>query len=103
MNKTREELIEECQHDIQKYEQWGKVLYDFSLSRIANLQIPIDGSTLHKGLEYGKAIMKLRTLRDNNHTEKEIEQRLKQIDVDVRFIEEAFKHDLDFHNLLIHI
>lgn len=39
MNKEKE--IAECQHDIQRYEQCGKVLYGFSWSRIASLQIPI--------------------------------------------------------------
>ena len=47
MNKTREELIAECQHDIQRYEQCGKVLYGYSWSRIANLQMSIDEITLH--------------------------------------------------------
>lgn len=103
MNKTREEYIAECRHDIQKYEQWGKALYDFSLSRIANLQIPINEVTLHYGIEYGKAMMKLRTLLDDRHNDEEIADRLKQIDADIHAMEEALKHDLDFRGLLIHL
>ena len=54
MNKTREELIAECQLDIQRYEQCGKVLYGYSWSRIVNLQMSIDEITLHYGIEYGR-------------------------------------------------
>ena len=103
MNKTREEQIAECQHDIQRYEQCGKVLYGYSWSRIANLQMPIDEITLHYGIEYGKAMMKLRTLLDDRHNDDEIAERLKQIDADIYAMEEALKHDLDFRGLLIHL
>ena len=103
MNKTREEQIAECQYDIQRYEQCGKVLYGHSWSRIANLQMPIDEITLHYGIEYGKAMMKLRTLLDDRHNDDEIAERLKQIDADIYAMEEALKHDLDFRGLLIHL
>ena len=92
MKKTREELIAECQHDIQRYEQCGKVLYG-----------SIDEITLHYGIEYGKAMMKLRTLLDDRHNDDEIADRLKQIDADIHAMEEALKHDLDFRGLLIHL
>ena len=95
MNKTREEQIAECQYDIQRYEQCGKVLYGYSWSRIANLQMPIDEITLHYGIEYGKAMMKLRTLLDDRHNDDEI--------ADIHAMEEALKHDLDFRGLLIHL
>lgn len=101
MVKSREERIAECQKDIQRYEQSGKVLYDFSWSRIANLQIPIDELTLHYGMEYGKAMMKLRTLLDDKHSEEEIEQRFEQIDADISSMEEVMKHDLEYRGLLI--
>ena len=94
MVKTIGQRIAEYQNDIQRYEQNGKVLYDFSWSRIANLQIPIDELTLHYGMEYVKAMMKLKTLLDDKHSEKDIEHRLEQIDSDIRYIEEAMKHDL---------
>ena len=103
MNKTREELIAECQLDIQIYEQCGKVLYGYSWSRIVNLQMSIDEITLHYGIEYGKAMMKLRTLLDDRHNDNEIAERLKQIDADIHAMEEALKHDLDFRGLLIHL
>ena len=103
MNKTREELITECQLDIQRYEQFGKVLYGYSWSRIVNLQMSIDEITLHYGIEYGKAMMKLRTLLDDRHNDDGIAERLKQIDADIYAMEEALKHDLDFRGLLIHL
>lgn len=46
--------------------------------------------------------MKLRTLLDETHKDEEIEYRLKQIDTDIHFMEEAFKNDLDFRGLLVY-
>ena len=62
-----------------------------------------DEITLHYGIEYGKAMMKLRTLLDDRHNDDEIAERLKQIDADIYAMEEALKHDLDFRGLLIHL
>ena len=44
--------------------------------------------------------MKLNVLLDNNHTEKEKEKRLTQIEVDIQCLEEIMKHDLDYRGLL---
>ena len=57
----------------------------------------------HYGIEYGKAMMKLRTLLDDRHNDDEIADRLKHIDADVHAMEDALKHDLDFRGLLIHL
>jgi hypothetical protein len=45
--------------------------------------------------------MKLSALQDNKHTDEEKEKRLKQIDIDIHYTEEAMKHDLEYRGLLI--
>jgi len=44
--------------------------------------------------------MKLNVLLDNNHTEKEKEKRLTQIEVDIQCLEEIMKHDLDYRGFV---
>ncbi len=79
------ERIDQCLNDIQKYEQWGKLLAGQSL--------------LH--LEYIKAKMKLNVLYDGTHSDDEKELRLHQIDSDIHKAEEIVKHNLEYRGLLI--
>lgn len=88
-------------NDIRKYETWGKQFYEQSLVYVANNNTPFSGSTIHNGLKYMKAKMKLAVLQDNNHTDKEKEQRLKQIDIDIHLAEEIMRHDLEYRKLLL--
>jgi hypothetical protein len=46
--------------------------------------------------------MKLSVLQDTSHTDKEKEQRLKQIDIETHQMEEMMKHDLEYRGLLMH-
>ena len=103
MNESRKKLIEDCKRDIQRYEPYGKVFYEFSWSNIVNLQIPIDETSLHYGLDYCKSMMKLKTLLDQRHTDNEVEKRLHKIDADIRLMEKVLKHDLDHRGLLLHL
>lgn len=45
--------------------------------------------------------MKLSVLQDNQHTDDEKENRLKQIDIDIHHTEEVMKNDLKYRGLLI--
>ncbi len=61
---------------------------------------PCDSLTLHNGLKYLKAKMKLNALNSQHHSDEEIEHRLRQIDEDLRRVEEALRNDLIFRCLL---
>ena len=93
--------IEQCLNDIQKYEKWGNLLAGQSLTHLFNSNAPVSALAIHKGLECVKAKMKLSVLQDNKHTDKEKENRLIQIDIEIHQTEEAMKHDLDYRGLLI--
>ena len=45
--------------------------------------------------------MKLNVLQDNQHTDEEKDERLKQINLEIHQIEEIMKHDLEYRGLLI--
>jgi hypothetical protein len=45
--------------------------------------------------------MKLSVLQDNQHSDKEKENRLKQIDIEIHQTEEIMKHDLEYRDLLM--
>ena len=93
--------IVQCLNDIQKYEQWGKLLAGQSLVHLYNSNTPISVLTIHNGLEYIKAKMKLYVLYDSSHSDEEKEHRLHQLDVDIHHLEEIVKHDLEYRGLLI--
>lgn len=92
--------IEQCLNDIQKYEKWGNLLAGQSLAHLFNSNTPISALTIHNGLECIKAKMKLSVLQDNLHSEKEKDDRLEQIDIDIHHTEEVMKHDLEYRGLL---
>lgn len=92
--------IEQCLNDIQKYEKWEKLLSGQSLIHLFNSNTPISALTIHNGLECIKAKMKLSVLQDGSHSEKEKDNRLKQIDIDIHHTEEIMKHDLEYRGLL---
>lgn len=99
--KQTDYRIDQCLNDIQKYEKWGNLLVGQSWVHLFNSNAPVSVSAIHNGLECVKAKMKLSTLQDNKHTDEEKEKRLKQIDIDIHYTEEAMKHDLEYRGLLI--
>ncbi len=95
-----EERIKECLNNINEYGKWGEMLAGQSVLQVCIGNAPFSASVIHKGLKFINAKMKLSVLYDNNHTEKEKEKRLKQIDVDIQCLEEIMKHDLEYQGLL---
>ena len=100
MEQNKDYRIDECLNDIQKYEHWGNLLAGQSWVHLFNSNAPVSALAIHNGLEYIKAKMKLDVLQDNKHTEEEKERRLKQIDIDIRHMEEIVKNDLEYKRLL---
>ena len=101
MNQTKDNRIEQCLNDIQKYEKWGNLLAGQTLIHLFNSNAQVSALAIHNGLECVKAKMKLSVLQDNTHTDEEKENRLKQIDSDIHQTEEIMKHDLEYRGLLI--
>jgi len=102
MEQIRDNRIEKCLSDIQKYEKWGNLLAGQSLTHLFNSNAPVSALAIHNGLECVKARMKLSVLQDNKHTDEEKENRLKQIDVEIHQTEETMKHDLEYRGLLLY-
>ena len=44
--------------------------------------------------------MKLSVLQDGSHSEKEKDDRIEQIDIDIHHTEEIMKHDLEYRGML---
>ena len=101
MIQIKDNRIDQCLSDIQKYEEWGKQLTGQCIAQFSGANTPASLSVLHYGLEFFKAKMKLSVLQDNQHTEEEKEKRLKQIDIDIHHTEEVMKNDLKYRGLLI--
>jgi hypothetical protein len=101
MAYIQDNRIDQCLNDIQKYEEWGKQLTGQCIAQFSGANTPASLSVLHYGLEFFKAKMKLSVLQDNQHSDKEKENRLKQIDIEIRQTEETMKHDLEYRGLLI--
>jgi len=101
MEQIKDGRMEQCLNDIQKYEQWGKLLAGQSWIHLYNSNAPMSALMIHNGLEYIKAKMKLSVLCDVSHSDDEKEQRLCQIDSDIHQAEEIVKHDLKYRGLLI--
>ena len=55
---------------------------------------------LNNGLEFCKAQMKQNALTDARHSDEETAHRLRQIDTDIRHVEDVLCHDLSFRGLL---
>ena len=98
MAHLNDERIDQCLNDIQKYERWGNLLAGQSWVHLFN---SVSMSAIHNGLECIKAKMKLSVLQDNQHSEKEKEKRLMQIDIETHQMEEMMKNDLRYRGLLI--
>ena len=101
MEQIRDNRIEQCLSDIQKYEKWGNLLAGQTLTHLFNSNAPVSALAIHNGLECVKARMKLSVLQDNKHTDEEKENRLKQIDIEIHQTEETMRHDLEYRGLLI--
>ncbi len=101
MIQIKDNRVEQHLNDIQKYEQWGKLLAGQSWTHLYNSNTPISALTIHNGLEYIKAKMKLNVLYNGTHSDDEKELRLHQIDSDIHKAEEIVKHDLEYRGLLI--
>ena len=101
MTRIKEIRIEQCLNDIQKYKQWGKLLAGQSWIHHYNTNTPMSALTIHNGLQYIKAKIKLNVLYDGTHSDDEKELRLFQIDSDIHLAEEIVKHDLEYRCLLI--
>ena len=101
MAHLQEEKIGQCLNDIQKYEERGNLLAGQSWVHLFNSNAPVSVSAIHNGLECVKAKMKLSVLQDNQHSDKEKENRLKQIDIEIHQTEEIMKHDLEYRDLLM--
>lgn len=100
MKQIKDNRIEQCLNDIQRYEKWGNLLTGQSLTHLFNSNAPVSALAIHNGLESVKAKMKLSVLQDNKHTDEEKENRLKQIDFEIHQTEEIMKHDLEYKGLL---
>lgn len=100
MKQIKDYRIILCLSDIQKYEKWGNLLAGQSMVHLFNSNTPISALTIHNGLECIKAKMKLSVLQDGSHSEKEKDDRLEQIDIDIHHTEEIMKHDLEYRGLL---
>ena len=101
MFQNKDCRIDQCLSDIQKYEEWGKQLTGQCIAQFSGANTPASLSVLHYGLEFFKAKMKLSVLQDNQHSEKEKEKRLMQIDIETHQMEEMMKNDLRYRGLLI--
>jgi len=101
MAYIQDNRIDQCLNDIQKYEEWGKQLTGQCIAQFSGANTPASLSVLHYGLEFFKAKMKLSVLQDNQHSDKEKENRLKQIDIEIHQTEEIMKHDLEYRDLLM--
>jgi hypothetical protein len=101
MGEMKDYRIPQYLNDIKKYEKWGNLLAGQSWVHLFNSNAPVSASAIHNGLECVKAKMKLSVLQDNRHSDKEKENRLKQIDIEIRQTEETMKHDLEYRGLLI--
>lgn len=101
MAHLQDERIDQCIEDIKKYERWGNLLAGQCFVNLFNSNAPISALTIHNGMEYIKAKMKLSVLQDNQHTDEEKEKRLKQIDIETHQMEEMMKNDLRYRGLLI--
>ena len=102
MEQTKDNRIEQCLSDIQKYEKWGNLLAGQSLAHLFNSNVPVSALAIHNGLECVKARMKLSVLQDNKHTDEDKENRLKQIDIEIHQTEETMRHDLEYRGLLLY-
>jgi hypothetical protein len=102
MEQTKDNRIEKCLSDIQKYEKWGNLLAGQSLTHLFNSNAPVSALAIHNGLECVKARMKLSVLQDNKHTDEDKENRLKQIDIEIHQTEETMRHDLEYRGLLLY-
>ena len=96
-----EDKIQALIADIKKYETWGEQLAGQCLIYVASSNAPLSESTIHNGLEYCKAKMKLNVLTDDSHTDEEKEERLRQIDTDIYETEKIMKNDLKYRGLLL--
>lgn len=92
--------IDQCLNDIQKYEQWGKLLGGQSLIHFFNSNSTMSYSVIHNGLKYAKAQMKMAVLYDDKHTDREKEELLKEIESDIHHLEELAKNHLKYWGLL---
>ena len=101
MEQIKDNRIEQCLNDMQKYEKWGNLLMERSLAYIFNSNTPTSELAIHNGLEYFKAKMKLSVLQDTCHSEEEKDERLKQIDINILHLEETMKQNLKYRGLLI--
>ncbi len=101
MKHARNNIKEQYLSNIQKHEQWGKLLAGQSLMYLYNSNTPISALTIHHGLEYIKAKMKLNFLCDGSHSDDEKNLRLLQIDSDIHHAEEIVKHDIEYRGSLI--
>jgi len=101
MSQIQDKRIPQCLNDIQKYEKWGNLLAGQSWVHLFNSNAPVSASAIHNGLECVKAKMKLSVLQDDRHSDKEKENRLKQIDLETHQMEEMMKHDLEYRDLLM--
>ena len=101
MESRKDNRIDQCLIDIQKYEKWGNLLAGQCFVKLINSNAPVSVSAIHNGLECIKAKMKLSVLQDNKHTDEEKEKRLKQIDIDIHQTEEIMKNDLEYRGMLI--
>lgn len=92
--------ITEYQNDLQRYQSWENLFLGFSFGSFFSPNVSCDLLTLHNGLEYLKAKMKLNAFNNQHHSDEEIEHRLRQIDTDIRHVEDALRNDLSFRGLL---
>ena len=57
MEQIRDNRIERCLSDMQKYKKWGNLLAGQTLTHLFNSNAPVSALAIHNGLECVKAKM----------------------------------------------
>ena len=100
MNPT-DPRINEYRNDLQRYQSWGNLFLGFSFGSFFSPNMPCDSLTLHNGLEYLKAKMKLNAFKNQDHSDEEIELCLAEIAPDTHKAKDALRHNLFFRRGLL--
>lgn len=100
MTEYLQRTLKQCQQDMADYKVCGETLMGQLFAYIRTSNIQISDFILHRGFLYVEAYKKVEVINDNTHTDSEKEKRIKQLESEVKALEEILKHDLEYRNLL---